>query len=79
MNALERAVVLGGASVIDAEHLPDRVLAPSPAAVHDSLDDVERVHVQRILAESTTLEEAALRLGINPTTLWRKRKRWGLE
>jgi transcriptional regulator of acetoin/glycerol metabolism len=25
------------------------------------------------------LEEAAARLGINPTTLWRKRKRWKLE
>ena len=45
----------------------------------DSLEDVERVHVQRVLTESPTLQEAALRLGINPTTLWRKRKRWHLE
>jgi len=86
LNALERAVVVGRGDVIDAENLPDQVLAPgaaqpapSLAAVHDSLEDMERVHVQRILAESATLEEAALRLGINPTTLWRKRKRWGLE
>jgi two-component system, NtrC family, response regulator AlgB len=86
INALERAVVVGRGNVIDAENLPDRVLAPgaaqpapSLAAVHDALEDVERVHVQRILAESATLEEAALRLGINPTTLWRKRRRWGLE
>src|SRR5262249_19992117 len=86
INALERAVVLGRGSVVDADNLPDQVLAPaaaqptpSLAAAHDSLEDVERVHVQRILAESATLEEAALRLGINPTTLWRKRRRWGLE
>ena len=52
---------------------------PAPSIVSGSLDDVKRVHVQRVLAESPTLEEAALRLGINPTTLWRKRKRWGLE
>ena len=36
-------------------------------------------HRQRVLAESATLEEAATRLGINSTTLWRKRKRWGLD
>src|SRR6266481_5018777 len=41
-----------------------------------SLEDVERPHVQRVLAESATLDEAAARLGINSTTLWRKRKRW---
>jgi NtrC-family two-component system response regulator AlgB len=43
-----------------------------------SLEDVERAHVQRVLAESTNLRAAANRLGIDPTTLWRKRKRWGL-
>ena len=53
--------------------------APSIAKAHGSLRDLERAHVQRVLAEATTLEEAATRLGINTTTLWRKRKRWGLE
>jgi len=44
----------------------------------DSLEHVERAHVQRILAESGSLTVAAARLGIDLTTLWRKRKRWGL-
>jgi two-component system, NtrC family, response regulator AlgB len=86
VNALERAVVLAGTDTLDAESLPDQVVAPAaglPALPLDagqtSLEDVERLHVQRVLAESATLEEAALRLGINPTTLWRKRKRWGIE
>jgi transcriptional regulator with PAS, ATPase and Fis domain len=43
-----------------------------------SLEDVERAHVQRVLAQSATFEEAADHLGINLTTLWRMRKRWGL-
>jgi len=85
INALERAVVLARGDTIAAEDLPDQVLAPADgrppeiATIQGSLADVERAHVQRVLTESTTLEEAATRLGINPTTLWRKRKRWGLD
>jgi len=86
LNALERAVVLAGGGTIEAEDLPDAVLAPgaggpapSLAGAPDSLADLERAHVRRVLAESATLEEAAARLGVNPTTLWRKRRRWGLD
>lgn len=86
VNALERAIVLARDDLIRAEDLPDAVLAPEPAAAPDdvppgghSLEDVERRHVQTVLAESATLEEAAARLGINVTTLWRKRRRWGLD
>jgi len=80
VNALERALVLASGPTLRAEDLPDHVLAPPAAAAPppSSLDELEREHVQRVMAESATLEEAAARLGINPTTLWRKRKRWGL-
>jgi NtrC-family two-component system response regulator AlgB len=83
-NALERAVVLARGARVDAEDLPDRVLATPEGSrpslsMHGSLAEVERVYVQRVLAECPTLEEAAARLGINATTLWRKRKRWGLD
>jgi NtrC-family two-component system response regulator AlgB len=44
-----------------------------------TLEDVERAHVQRALATAGTYEKAAELLGINLTTLWRKRKRWGLS
>ena len=44
-----------------------------------SLDAVEREHIARVLAASATLEEAADTLGINVTTLWRKRRRYGIE
>jgi NtrC-family two-component system response regulator AlgB len=85
-NALERALVLSPGGAITAESLPDAVLAPPGAAEAEpaptaelSLEEVERRHVRRVLASSATLEEAAARLGIDPTTLWRKRKRWGLD
>jgi DNA-binding NtrC family response regulator len=84
-NALERALVLSQGGVVGTESLPDAVLAPRqpaklpPPSDSLSLEEVERRHVQQVLASSTTLEEAAARLGIDPTTLWRKRKRWGLN
>src|SRR5437899_9985860 len=83
VNALERAVVLSRGDIIRAEDLPDRLLEPPPAAATSpsalSLEDVERRHIEQVLAESATLDEAAARLGINVTTLWRKRKRYGIE
>ena len=83
VNALERAVVLARGEELRAEDLPDRLLAPAPAATPASgsplsLEEVERRHIEQVLADSATLEEAAARLGVNPTTLWRKRKRYGL-
>jgi NtrC-family two-component system response regulator AlgB len=83
VNALERAVILARDGVVRVDDLPDRLLAPpdaeGPAAGPVSLEQLERQHIQRVLADSATLEEAAARLGINPTTLWRKRRRWGLD
>jgi NtrC-family two-component system response regulator AlgB len=35
--------------------------------------------IVRVLAESPTLEDAAETLGINASTLWRKRKRYKIE
>ncbi len=85
LNALERAVVLSRGDTIRPEDLPDQLLAPATAVIAESrggavsLEDMERQHIQQVLAEAATLEEAAARLGINPTTLWRKRKRYGLD
>lgn len=43
-----------------------------------NLKELERQQIKRVLAESTTLREAASKLGIDETTLWRKRKRYRL-
>jgi NtrC-family two-component system response regulator AlgB len=83
-NALERAAVLSRGDEIQAEDLPDRLLAPAGREVATgepgaSLEEVERRHIEQVLTESTTLEEAAARLGVDVTTLWRKRKRYQLN
>jgi len=84
-NALERAAVLCRSDVITLEDLPDSVFrevpdsGPHEAGQAASLEKIERDHIMRVLAQSATLDEAAATLGINVTTLWRKRKRYGTD
>jgi len=82
-NAVERAVVLSQADLIGPECLPDVLFRPpptaSPSPAQTSLEEVERDQIIRVLAESPTLQDASEALGINVTTLWRKRKRYKLD
>ena len=43
-----------------------------------TLDDVEREHIRRVLLRAGSLDDAARILGIDPSTLWRKRKRYDI-
>ena len=58
-------------------HAPDPALALAPGALV-SLEDLEAEHIRRVLASSSSREEAARILGIDPSTLYRKRKQYGL-
>jgi two-component system, NtrC family, response regulator AlgB len=82
-NAVERAVVLSQGDSIGAECLPDTLFQPRAqepvSASPSNLEDLERQQIARALAESPTLQDAAEALGINATTLWRKRKRYHLD
>jgi NtrC-family two-component system response regulator AlgB len=44
-----------------------------------SLEEVEREHIARVVARADSFEAAARILGIDVTTLQRKRKRYGLS
>jgi len=80
-NALERAVILAPGPILQPESLPERIAAHAagmPALGGDAtVDDIEREHILRVLARTATAEEAARILGIDASTLWRKRKRYG--
>ncbi|HEY1849532.1 MAG TPA: sigma-54 dependent transcriptional regulator [Candidatus Binataceae bacterium] len=83
-NAIERAAVLAQGDLITPEYLPDAMFqdappASAPGAHPASLEEVEREQIMRVLGESPTLEDAAETLGINVSTLWRKRKRYKIE
>ncbi|HEY2107445.1 MAG TPA: helix-turn-helix domain-containing protein [Candidatus Binataceae bacterium] len=55
-----------------------RAPAPYLHSSSEKLEDIEREHISRVLKESPSVVEAARRLGINYSTLWRKRKRYKL-
>jgi NtrC-family two-component system response regulator AlgB len=82
-NAVERAVVLSRGVEIGLESLPERIapahgtVASGPQVGGDcSLEALERAHVEAVVARTASLEEAARVLGIDSSTLWRKRRRW---
>ena len=82
-NAIERGVILASGSEVGLADLPAQVGSlPHSGAVEVggavTLDQLEAEHIRRILTTTATMEEAAAVLGIDPSTLYRKRKRYGL-
>ena len=81
-NAVERAVILTTGPTVGTADLPAQVgAAPQPGVELGravSLEQLEIEHIRRVLATTATLDEAAAVLGINPSTLYRKRKQYGI-
>ena len=86
-NALERAVILTSRDSIPASALPERVLARvSEPLVADrppanpTLEAIERAYIMWVLqSEGGNKSRAAEVLGIDPSTLYRKLSRYGVE
>jgi NtrC-family two-component system response regulator AlgB len=79
-NTIERALIVAPGSEIGPEALPERITSHTGGSAtiggDFTAEQVEREHILRVLARSVRLEEASRILGIDVTTLWRKRKRW---
>jgi NtrC-family two-component system response regulator AlgB len=79
-NVIERAVILTPGEKIDLNDFPDslRGAQPSGAVIGNrvSLEELEREHIMRIIEIAASMDEAAQILGIDPATLYRKRKRY---
>ncbi len=80
-NVIERAVVLTRHSLITPEDLALPHPTPGgPERPVPTLEQVEREHIQRVLALTRgNLSEAARLLGIHRNTLRQKLKAWGLR
>ena len=81
-HSLERAVLLARSKTIHREHLSSRIIETENASLSEtvclSLAQLEEHHIRKTLSLNLPLEESARRLGVNPSTLWRKRKRYGI-
>ena len=89
-NAIERAVILGRRDKLFPEDFPAELRgqkATANAAGENlpqigsliSLEKLEEAHMRKILERTPSLTEAAEILGIDQATLYRKRKKIGLE
>jgi two-component system, NtrC family, response regulator AlgB len=78
-NVIERAVILARSGVIELNHLPEEVRFSMEKPAHAfSLEEVEKLHIKKVLQNAKDYDEAAQTLGIDPATLWRKRKKFQL-
>jgi two-component system, NtrC family, response regulator HydG len=78
-NAIERALLINREPELPPEAFPFQLHPTAPAAGR-RLEDVERVHIERVLNETTwNLSRAARILDIDRTTLYNKIRRYNLR
>jgi DNA-binding NtrC family response regulator len=79
-NAVERAMVVGKPPAIKAGDLPFRLDGISEQPLGDTLSDIERVHILKILERTGwNIKQAAEILSIDRVTLYNKIKKYDLK
>jgi two-component system, NtrC family, response regulator AlgB len=80
-NAIERVALTAKKPQIEESEFRLRA-APDSGCNHSgnflSLDSMEKQHILRVMRATSTLEDAARILQVDITTLWRKRRRYGV-
>ncbi len=81
-NTIERIAILCPGEVADVEQLPPLIRGQSNGGprigAELTLAELERLHIEAVLTTRPTLDAAAKTLGIDSSTLYRKRKQYGL-
>lgn len=80
-NTVERAVLLHNGPEIGIQDIfaQQGALVKLPSLGDPvPLEKIEELHIRRVLATATSIEEATRVLKVGPVTLWRKRKKYGI-
>ncbi len=85
-NAIEHAVILASDDTIKLEDLSEQLRRRSQSENAEvqvgsmvSIEELEKQHIRIVVKKAGSLEQASLCLGIDPATLYRKRKKYGLD
>jgi NtrC-family two-component system response regulator AlgB len=89
-NAIERAVIMVKGNKINLEDLPAELRGQAAPGANGngaalevgslvSMEKLEEAHLRKVMERTSNLAEAAQVLGIDQATLYRKRKKAGLE
>lgn len=83
VNVIERGTIFCQGKQLTLADIPPHIAhcqsLPSSQGELQTLSDVEKQHIQKVLASTTSIDEAARILGIDPATLWRKRKKYHIN
>jgi NtrC-family two-component system response regulator AlgB len=80
-NVIERASIICSEALVQVSHLGlSAVSSPCVPQIGDqlSLEALEKAHISAVMANSESLDQAAKTLGIDASTLYRKRKQLSL-
>ena len=79
-NAIERAIILWPSPRLEPQAFPERIAGAKERGPHVggdfSVEAIERAHILSVMTRAPSLDAAAAILGIDSSTLWRKRKRY---
>jgi DNA-binding NtrC family response regulator len=79
-NVIERAIVIDQGPEVKVNHLPFCNIETVPVDEPQTLQEVERIHIEKMLAlHDWNIAKTARLLRIDRTTLHKKIKKFGLE
>jgi len=83
INVIERGTILSQKDRLTIEDLPPHIIHYKPRTPStrkmQTIAEAEKSHIKDVLLHTASIEEAARVLGIDPATLWRKRKKYQID
>lgn len=81
-TVVKRLLVFAKDNIIKSDYLPEEIknfsIKQTQSTSPQKIDELEKQHIIDVLKIAPTAKEAAKILGISETTLWRKRKQYGI-